>query len=196
MYKTILYSGLGCIIAAIVGGGVKAFGMELPLLSSLKRQSLLAIFGCVLVVLSLGAGDKKPDAQAPTAPARPNLAVGTWTLHDAVDRDGDDWSDSTLKFTSQEETPDGLALKGTFTWRAKGRLLGTENVSGQYLFTGREVILEGQSASTTDPSAGYRLAVGSYSAVLADDERSLLNGHWGSTMTNEAATQGKWEATR
>ena len=57
MDKTILYSGLACIIAAIVGGGVKAFGVEIPLLSSLKRQSLLAIFGCVLVVISLGVGD-------------------------------------------------------------------------------------------------------------------------------------------
>jgi hypothetical protein len=192
--KTILYSGLACIIAAIVGGGVKAFGVEIPLLSSLKRQSLLAIFGLALIVVSVAADRKPPET--PNGPPRPNLAIGTWTLHDAIDRDGGDWTNSTLKFTSQEVTPEGLTLRGTFTWRLKDRLLGTENVSGQYLSTGREIILEGQSVSTTDPSVGYRLAVGSYSAVLADDERSLVKGHWGSTMGNEPATRGQWEATR
>jgi hypothetical protein len=189
--KTILYSGLACVIAAIAGGGVKAFGVEIPLLNSLKRQSLLAIFGCVLAVLSLGLGDKKPDTQVAAAPPKPNLAIGTWTLQDAVDRQGQDWSDSTLKFESQEETPGGLALKGTFTWRLQGHLLGTESFSGHYLSTGREIILDGLAVS--NPRI---LAVGSYSAVVANDERSLVNGHWGSTMTNEAGTPGKWEATR
>jgi hypothetical protein len=141
--QKILYTGLGCIIAAIVGGGIKAFGMEIPLVNSLKRQSLLGAFGCVLAALSFTAphaaeqpgSDKNSGTATAAAKPLPNLAIGTWTLANAIDRNGKDWSDSTLKFLSQEETPGGLVLKGTLSQE--------------------------------------HLAVGSYSAIVADDERSL-----------------------
>lgn len=42
--------GLACIIAAIVGGGLKIFGIEIPLLTSVRRQAILAGLGAVLVV--------------------------------------------------------------------------------------------------------------------------------------------------
>ena len=42
--------GSVCILAAIVGGGLKAFGIELPALQSWGRQGILAIFGLVLMV--------------------------------------------------------------------------------------------------------------------------------------------------
>jgi hypothetical protein len=46
---TILGAGLACVIAAIVGGGLKAFGVEVPLLTSVKRQLLLGALGAALV---------------------------------------------------------------------------------------------------------------------------------------------------
>ena len=49
MVTTLLTTGLACIIAAIVGGGFKAFGIEIPLLQSGKREALLAVVGLILV---------------------------------------------------------------------------------------------------------------------------------------------------
>jgi hypothetical protein len=49
---TLLTAGLTCIIAAIVGGGLKAFGIEIGALQSVRRQALLAGFGAVLIAAS------------------------------------------------------------------------------------------------------------------------------------------------
>lgn len=43
--------GIVCVLAAIVGGGVKALGSELPVISNWRRQSLLAAFGIVLIAV-------------------------------------------------------------------------------------------------------------------------------------------------
>ena len=50
MSNTLLTAGLACIIAAIVGGGLKAFGIEIGILRSWKRQGLLAMFGAVMLI--------------------------------------------------------------------------------------------------------------------------------------------------
>lgn len=49
MNNTIIGAGIACIAAAIVGGGLKMFGIEVPVLSSIRRQLLLAAFGALLV---------------------------------------------------------------------------------------------------------------------------------------------------
>ena len=126
----------------------------------------------------------------------PALAYGTWTLRNARDEEGKNWSNSVLQFTAQEESPDGLTLRGRFTWRLDNTLIGREEITGRYVERTRQVILEG-SAVTDLPHAGpERLAVGSYSAVVADDERALLRGRWGSTAQNEPGFAGEWEAVR
>lgn len=53
MVRTVLLLGLACIIAAIVGGGLKMAKVEIPLISSPLRQTILALFGMVLVIVSL-----------------------------------------------------------------------------------------------------------------------------------------------
>jgi hypothetical protein len=202
MQNTLLGAGLGCVIGAVIGGGLKGFGMEIPLINSIRRQALLGVLGFVLIGLSFAAAnpsDARPalDPVSAATPARslPHFVDGTWTLRNAVDRTGTDWSDSTLKFESQAETPDGLAVKGSFTWRQGPTLIGTEVFSGQYIVANRQLVLEGASVSNANESAD-RLAVGSYGAVLSADERSLVDGRWGSTMTSQAGDPGKWEATR
>ena len=50
MNQNLLIAGVACIIAAIVGGGLKAFGFEIPLLNSIGRQILLAIVGVGLIL--------------------------------------------------------------------------------------------------------------------------------------------------
>lgn len=48
----LLLAGIACVVAAIVGGGLKLLGAEFPLLQSLTRQALLATAGVVLIVSS------------------------------------------------------------------------------------------------------------------------------------------------
>jgi len=48
MSTTLLTAGIACFIAAIVGGGLKAFGIEIPVLNSRFRQLALGGFGIIL----------------------------------------------------------------------------------------------------------------------------------------------------
>jgi hypothetical protein len=49
MDTVVILIGVGCIIGAIIGGGLKIQVMEMGKLDSLWRQLLLAIFGSVLI---------------------------------------------------------------------------------------------------------------------------------------------------
>jgi hypothetical protein len=49
METTLLTTGIVCIIAAIVGGGLKAFAIEIPVLDSGRRQAMLGAFGVLLL---------------------------------------------------------------------------------------------------------------------------------------------------
>ncbi|HEY8201417.1 MAG TPA: hypothetical protein VII47_08685 [Actinomycetota bacterium] len=72
--------GLACIIGAIVGGGLKLMGIEIPLFTSVRRQILLAGLGVALVAgvgiarLNKGAsdgaaGETGPSVAPPSASA-------------------------------------------------------------------------------------------------------------------------------
>ena len=65
MSSTLLTAGLACVIAAIVGGGLKAFGIEMPVVQSGKRQLALATLGIALLLGSL-AGTAPPVKPAET----------------------------------------------------------------------------------------------------------------------------------
>jgi len=52
MNNPLLYAGLACLIAAVIGGGLKLFGIEIPVLQSLKRQVLLGALGIALILFS------------------------------------------------------------------------------------------------------------------------------------------------
>jgi DNA-binding beta-propeller fold protein YncE len=47
------FLGVVCLLAAVVGGGLKLFGIELPVLNSKRRQIILAGFGVVLIAACL-----------------------------------------------------------------------------------------------------------------------------------------------
>ncbi len=68
MEQTLIASGIACIIAAIVGGGLKAFKIEIPVLKSVARQVSLGVFG----VLLIGAGFVINQKQYSTTPPDPN----------------------------------------------------------------------------------------------------------------------------
>ena len=54
MDNPFVIAGLACLIAAIVGGGLRAFGVEIPLLKSRTRQSVLGIVGVLSLTFGLG----------------------------------------------------------------------------------------------------------------------------------------------
>jgi len=49
MQQTLLLVGLACLIGAVVGGGSKLAGIEIPFISSTLRQALLGLIGVVLI---------------------------------------------------------------------------------------------------------------------------------------------------
>jgi hypothetical protein len=53
MSTTLLTTGLVCVIAAIIGGGCKAFGLEIPIIGSAWRQGVLGAFGLLLIAAYL-----------------------------------------------------------------------------------------------------------------------------------------------
>ena len=50
MATTLLTTGLLCVIAAIVGGGIEALGGKMPVIQSSKRQTILGLFGIILLL--------------------------------------------------------------------------------------------------------------------------------------------------
>lgn len=82
MDTTLLLLGIACIIAAIVGGGLRAVGFEFPPLKSLPRQIILALLGVVLIIISRSI---QPSTQP--KPIVSNLSVTTLREY-AVDEGG------------------------------------------------------------------------------------------------------------
>jgi len=86
--------GALCVVAAVVGGGVKFFGAELPGINSVRRQIILSVFGIVLIATSLVWG-RGPNTTTKMPPASRQIALnftGTnFLLHPAgvaVDNNG------------------------------------------------------------------------------------------------------------
>jgi hypothetical protein len=65
MNWTFAYVGIACIVGAIVGGGLKMFNVEIPALASLRRQGMLAGFGCILILVNLFQRPAKPEQLGP-----------------------------------------------------------------------------------------------------------------------------------
>jgi hypothetical protein len=57
---TLILIGVGCLIGAVIGGGVKLVQVELRPVDSVKRQILLAGLGIALIVAGLIAGGHFP----------------------------------------------------------------------------------------------------------------------------------------
>jgi hypothetical protein len=55
MNVSILIVGIVCVIASIIGGGLKAFGIEIPIFQSVRRQVILLVFGAALIGADLVA---------------------------------------------------------------------------------------------------------------------------------------------
>lgn len=81
MSSTLYTIGLGCIIAAIIGGGLKAFGMEIPLIQSRTRQVILGTFGLLITLIALGS---EPTPSPATAKKAGDIILGTWKQYNLM----------------------------------------------------------------------------------------------------------------
>lgn len=196
MQTTFLDVGLACLLSAVIGGGLKAFGFDFPLIASITRQLTLGVLGILLIIIAVGI---RSAADAPKTVPLPRLDYGVWTLKGTFDDAGEQHvlDGSILRFSSQSESKDGLLLEGTFAWRLDGILLGDEAFKGHYDAATRGVFLEGV-AITESKQPGIpqgSLVLGSYSAILSLDERTLVNGRNGSTRSSVNAPV-RWEGER
>lgn len=194
----------------VIGGQLTRPGKRrLQHMAAAIFAALVLIGGAAITVVSWKTAPASPPSKqsqqapkpnvTPTAlsPVLPHLAYGTWTLRNAVDEEGNEWSNSALKFTSQQQTPDGLQLRGTFTWRLRNELMGTEEFKGNYITATRQLFLEGTDVRDMPGFKEPVLARGSYSAIVSPDEGTLVTGRWGVTqLKHEAGISGRWEAVR
>jgi hypothetical protein len=127
-----------------------------------------------------------------SANRHPNLTYGVWTIFGSKDARGTVWNQSTLKITSQRETPDGLQIVGFLDWRANGKRAGREYVVGNYVEDTRSLFIEGRSSAGCDS----KLALSACSAKLSEDGRRLIDGTWGSASARHPAIPGRWQARR
>jgi hypothetical protein len=169
------------IIAAIIGG---VFALSSAVLPSLMNRDVPSETPMAPPLSSV------PTARVATIP---NFTYGTWTLHAAVDAEGIVWDNSTLKFTQQQPTTDGLQLTGYFEWRTNNELQGRETFVGNYVAATRQVFIEGQAI---EAAAETRLGAGSFSAKLDEESRALIDGRWGTPANNLANVPGSWSARR
>jgi hypothetical protein len=130
--------------------------------------------------------------ETPHPKQRPNLTYGVWTIFASKDARGTVWNNSTLKITSQRETPDGLQIAGYLDWRAKGNRAGREFVVGNYVNETRSLFIEGYKAAGDH----RQMALMACSARLSEDERRLTGGTWGSATGHRPTIPGNWEARR
>jgi hypothetical protein len=67
MQSTLIIAGVAFVGAAIVGGGLVAFKVEIPLVDSLPRQILLGVFGAVLLIVGFVSDGGSEEDGVPVA---------------------------------------------------------------------------------------------------------------------------------
>jgi hypothetical protein len=72
--EILVSGGVAAILAAIAGGGLKAFGVEVPLLASVKRQAILVLVGVLLIAVGLLEPRLSGKGEVAAAPADPPSA--------------------------------------------------------------------------------------------------------------------------
>lgn len=93
----LITTGLVCIISAIIGGGLEAFNIKVPsIISSIKRQILLAVFGIGILAFGIfKESEKKIDKEVD----KPDKPTATEILF-YKDADGDGFGNKSVSRSS------------------------------------------------------------------------------------------------
>ena len=68
MQEILLTTGLACIIAGIIGGGLNAFGIKIPVIRTWTRQIVLVLFGSLLAFVSVNIKPENKPERITTVP--------------------------------------------------------------------------------------------------------------------------------
>ena len=68
MQEILLTTGLACIIAGIIGGGLNAFGIKIPVIRTWTRQIVLVLFGSLLAFASVNIKPENKPGRVTTGP--------------------------------------------------------------------------------------------------------------------------------
>jgi hypothetical protein len=112
MNQTLLLVGIACVVAAVVGGGLKLAGTEFPLLTSTKRQAMLGIIGVAVAGGSFAVPEADTKATPTPSPTRSvRLPTGLPSFPDIPDTI-DDINDGPVTLElSKESGPPGTSLR-------------------------------------------------------------------------------------
>src|SRR5262249_49420990 len=69
MNDILLSAGAACVILAVVGGGARAFGVEIPVLNSVRRQVALGVVGIGFLAAAFVVGNGSASSNNPGNPA-------------------------------------------------------------------------------------------------------------------------------
>lgn len=77
---TLILLGVGCVVAAMVGGGVKAGYLDIPRFASIGRQWMLGMFGLALMLVGFAAErlPQTPDEPGANAAMNEPPLTGDW----------------------------------------------------------------------------------------------------------------------
>jgi hypothetical protein len=179
--------GSATVIAAVISGMTALVTALMPWL--LGKPDPATQQPLPIQVFADASGASPVHQAAPIK--KTNLTLGVWTIVASIDEEGSDFTGSTLKFLTQQETPSGLEATGFFEWRIGEELIGREQVIANYDAAARRLYIQGKEVDQPD-----RLAVGSFSAELSEDGQRLINGAWGNTPGYRVGVLGTWEARR
>jgi hypothetical protein len=156
MGTTLILIGIGCMIAAIVGGGIKLHQLEVGTVKSVKRQIVLFLFGLVVALLGAGVnagpqsggkGEEKGNQQEP---------VGPGPVDNGAAPDVNEMAPVPLGSTGGSDSSSG----------GDGRIARTTlNIAGRWSVEGTEVIFRQNGSllfvSTQDGDSGTGTLIGS-----------------------------------
>jgi hypothetical protein len=88
MNTILLTAGVVALMAAVIGGGLKAFQIDMPVLPTVQVRAALGALGIAFLIAAvvLPADDRKEN---PSPPPPPNALNGTRACSDGRDNDGD-----------------------------------------------------------------------------------------------------------
>lgn len=118
MQPILLVAGIGCVVVAIPGGGLRAMGADLPVINKTSRQILLGGFGAALIAWALFSGN---------SPVPPPTSTGTPTITETPTATGTDTASSNTETTAAP----------TFTgdWNSSTNFPLLPQINGRFVMT-------------------------------------------------------------
>jgi hypothetical protein len=179
MSETVLLLGAVCVIAAIVGGGLKVAKIaEIPLIDSVTRQTLLAVAGAGLIGTSFALPEPDPPKPKPEVASSGAVGEASMTLSKASGPPG-----SSLRVGGS-----GFAPDERLRIRFHAQELSVVQTDAQGEFAGQTIVIptnwpaDGRFDVVTTGERSGRSATAGFEVPAAEIEVSPASGKRGSPV--------------